>query len=342
MQLKHTPILIFGSVLLASCATVLNKKNYEFDIHYGQQNTRIRYKDSVYSQPFFLKVRRSKQPLVFTAFNDSIVRRYEIRPNLNPMFVWGNLGWIALYPLVPVAYGIDLTNPKRFHYGDHLMVRLDDTSAVTVRPAISGNFHRKAPVSEGLRRYFRTQYTHQGDTYLSVSSPFTLQSSSFPGVGRANSAGPLGISIGAEHYYKDRRSYGISAGASISSPDGVEDMFFEKFGSHTRKRLSSVFADLYHRHTINRFSFAYGINYTLAHWQYYIFDYDVQPTYYASHIVTSHNFGVMLSGYFHIKPFFLAGIVYRPTFLRVSPDTKGIYQHTLSFDMAFRLNVTKK
>ena len=341
MQLKHIPILLFGGVLLTSCATVLNKRTYDFDIHYGQKNTKIRYKDSVYTQPFSLRVRRSKNPLVFTAFNDSIERRYEIRPNLNPMFVWGNLGWVFSYPMIPVVYGIDLTNPKRFHYGDHLMVRLNDTSAVIVKPTVSGSF-LKAPASERIRRYFSTQYTKQGDTYLFISMPFTLQSASFPGVGRRTSAGPLGISTGAEHYYKDRRSYGITAGASISSPDGVEDMFFEKFGSYTRKRLSSVFIDLYHKHTINRFSFAYGINYTLFHWQYYIFDYDVQPNIYISQIVTSHNFGAMLSGYFHIKPFFQVGIVYRPTFLRMSPDTKGIYQHTLSFDMAFRFNAKKK
>ncbi len=342
MQLKHPVILLVSSsLLLSSCATVLTKKNYNFRINYAQKGTKIRYKDSVYSQPTSIRVKRSRERLVFTAFNDSVSRRYEVRARLNPVFLWANLGSSLFIYTAPILYGVDLTNPKRFHYGTHLNVALDDTSTVVTKPSINGSFDYPGP-EDLISQHFNTQLTHKGDLYWSVSWPLILYNASYPGAGRKTTAGGAALSTGFEYYYKNRRALGINAGIYTSPVHWAEYEPVDYASFYPEEKFSSFYIDLYHKHTVKRFSFAYGVNYTYNTWKNTALAFDLRPPDIVHERVTNHSFGIMTSGYYQLHEYFKFGVVYRPTLLRVYPGTTAIYQHTISFDLAFTLRVKPK
>jgi hypothetical protein len=343
MQLKFTAPLIAGSLLLTSCATVLTKRSYNFHINYAQNGTKIRYKDSTYDQPPFIRVKRSKEPLVFTAFKDSIARRYEIRKVLNPMFVWGDIWSILTYPAAPIVYGIDLTNPKRFHYGNNLKVTLNDTSAVVTKPTVRGRFDRNEPGYDKIpSKIFYTEPTQKGDLYWSVSWPLHLYNASYPGAGRKTTAGGAALSTGLEYYYKDRRALGINAGI-YTSPFDLMETFPSNIGPYySEEQFSYVYVDLYHKHTVKRFSLAYGLNYSYNTWKSVTHSFGLTFPDMPDVRVTNHSFGAMFSGYYQFNPYFKFGVIYRPTLLRVYPGTTAIYQHTISFDVALTIKAKSK
>jgi hypothetical protein len=340
MQMKYTAPLIAGSLLLTSCATVLTKRSYDFHINYAQNGTKIRYKDSTYDQPPFIRVRRSKEPLVFIAFKDSIARQYEIKRVVNPMFVWGNIWSILAYPAAPIVYGIDLTNPKRFHYGSHLKVTLNDTSAVVTKPTVRGRFDRNEPDYDKIPgKFFYTEPTQKGDLYWSVSWPLHLYNASYARAGRKTANGGAALSTGLEYYYKDRRALGINAGIYTTPVNFGETFYPIKGAVYYEQRFSFAHIDLYHKHTLKKLSFAYGLNYSYYTWKNTTLTFELSPPDRLHERSTNHSFGAMLSGYYQFNQYFKFGIVYRPTLLRVYPGTTAIYQHTISLDLAVALKV---
>ncbi|PWV55650.1 hypothetical protein [Chitinophaga sp. S165] len=343
MQLKHPVILLVSSLLLSSCATVLTKKKYNFRIHYAQKDTKIRYNDSVYNQPASISVKRSRERLVFTAFNDSVSRKYEIRARLNPVFLWGDLGSSLLVYTAPIVYGVDLTNPKRFHYGTDLWVELNDTSTVAIQPSINGGLDEsETGPNDPISRHFNTQLTHKGDLYWSVSWPLLLYNASYPGAGRKTAAGGAAVATGFEYYYRNRRALGIDAGISTTPVHWAEYEPVDYASFYPEEKFSSLYIDLYHKHTVKRFSFAYGLNYSYNTWKNTATSFELNPPDIVHERYTNHSFGVMASGYYQLHEYFKFGVVYRPTLLRVYPGVTPIYQHTISFDLAFTLRVKPK
>lgn len=231
--------------------------------------------------------------------------------------------------------------------GSKLDAPLNDTSVTAIRLTVPDKNRIRA--NKPLHSYADTQFTQQGDTYLLISWPITYYNTSNTGAGRKLSSGALGITAGVEHYYKDRRALGIDAGAARSIENGAVDSTFGGDKFFTSETVSAVYFDLYHKHTINRFSFAYGINYTFNTWRVKYSSYykeinpDALMPYNAyDKKLSNHSLGIALSGYYSIKSFFHAGMSYRPTLLRISPDTKGIYQHTLTIDMLFTIKVKSR
>jgi hypothetical protein len=119
-------------VLLTSCATLINNRTYKLNISTCEANTKVTYKDSTWSLPHQLTVKRSRTPLILTAVNDSISRTYTIHSTINPEYAAGNLLWMIYPPFVPLGYLLDLTNPKRFHYGTALIIDATDTTSLTL------------------------------------------------------------------------------------------------------------------------------------------------------------------------------------------------------------------
>lgn len=117
-------------IILTSCATIKNKRNYNLNITTCENNTRVQYKDSIYSLPHQFK-ERSRSPLLLTAVNDSISCKYTIYPVLNLQYGVGNLVFLVYPPLAPFGYLADLTNPRRYHYGKQLILDATDTTALT-------------------------------------------------------------------------------------------------------------------------------------------------------------------------------------------------------------------
>lgn len=373
MKLLTVVIPLSGVVLLSSCATIFNKRTHKFDIRYAQENTKLLYKDSIYQQPASIRVVRSSKPLELTFFNDSVTRHYLIRRNVNPMFAFTNFAALAGGPAVLLSYGIDLTNPKRFHYGSGLLVKLDDTTTINRKSGITGTLaepkakptreqiiqreqkereqklEARQQKREQVAAYFSNSFSKKGQTYVLFSSPISFYLVSNPEVGIKTNGGFLAcLNISVDHYYADRKAWGITGGFSLAFPKKVRDSLFGTKYIPYRENLTYYHLGAYRKIEGRRSSFSYGLNYAYTRWRSH---YDFYSDYYGTglndislnedliqnSVKANHSIGFLFGIHYHFKPYMDLGVVYMPTVLRIAPDLKGIYQHNISIDVAFRL-----
>jgi hypothetical protein len=334
MLLRPTTVLLC-SLLLTSCATILNKRTTKFSVTTCEENTKLRYNDSVYTLPQVLRVKRSSQPLRFTAFNDSLNRDYEVRRKIAPQFSAVNFAWAPTVYLLPIAFGIDLTNPKRFNYGPGL--------DVSVHPDILpvDTFH---PHKNFIKHYLSWEQPRKNKLYFSLSMPIANNLlMQFPGVSTRESTNGGGLTSGFEFYYTDRKAIGINAGivwSRIYGPYKRLAPLTETFARESDTQTSFFFS-AFKKHQIKRFAFSYGPGYAfnvLRHMtpnpekkgRYGDYSYDYRHQY-------NQAAGFEFTGYHYINSWIQFGVVYRPTFVRVDPSVRFLYQHSISFDIAFKL-----
>jgi len=312
---------------LSSCATLVTKRDYKVTITTDLSNARAVILDSIYVLPAELKIKRSKEDLQIRLIGDSLMKEYIVKSSPNAAFLYGNL---VLYPILPVMYGIDFTNQKRFYYGKTIFLNSSDTTGI-IRPEISEKYYNY---------WTKTYQTNKGQLNLTYSLPWVNSFYLHPNQETPKlNTGFWGISAGLEYYYK-KDKYICLAGAA------VEDFFIPVPGavdlSGEQESMNSIYASLTDNFRCRRFSVGYGINFSKNTWRldYYNRWNSLPPTRDPAK-KSGNSFGITLDGYHQIGKRFYMGIIYRPTIANVYPDFEFKYEHLISLDFKWKITVIK-
>lgn len=292
--------VVFG-LLSSSCATLTLKSNYDIHFHSSVEDTKLQVSDRIYDLPFYVNVKRSKEPLNVTLLTDTLQKNFILQSGNNLSFLYGNL--FCLY-----GYFVDLFSEKRFHYGNNIL--LD--------PFSNDSIIRKATVSESFRYYLSKKYpTNKGQINLVFSLPWVNSFYLQPKFEKPKSnTGFWGMSLGTEYYHKDNRFIALTGGT-------VMDFFLpvpaavDLSGEH--ELMSSLYVNLTNNHKSGRFTYGYGINYAKNRWMYrYIDRFDPPPPTRGTETIirTNHSMGITLTGYHQFGKQYFMGLVYRPTFFK--------------------------
>jgi hypothetical protein len=313
--------------LLTSCATTVTRKTYNLKVSSNTTGDKIELDKKVYALPTVVNVKRSKTDLQIKLISDTVVSAYTVRSSPNPAFTYGNLLWMQV---CPAAYLIDLTNQKRFYYGKSIYLDNNDSLRI-ITPRIR----------KGFENYFSQKYSkRKGQLNLALSLPHINSFYLKPeGEGDKINTGFWGLSIGLEYFYKDDRYINLSANA-------VSDFFVPVPAavdiSGEYELMTSTYFSLTNNYKVNRFHFGYGINYSRNTWDFRFYDRFGPPPPTRDPIKkSSASIGLTLNGYYQITKSFLIGLIYRPTFIRISPTTELKYEHLFSLDIGWRIALKK-
>jgi len=323
------PIMTFKKAIivplllcLTSCATVFNSKEYPLKISSNNAKAQAKVYDSIYNLPANVTVKRSKDDLKVVLITDSVTKKFTIKPRLNRQFVWGNL---AYGPVALAGYFTDVTNPKRFYYGNEVL--LNDFNADNIIKA-----------GGGINAYLKKKYpTAKGQFNILISIPyvngFYLQPHN---EGVKKLGGFFGASIGAEYYYKDTKYVKFTVGSTIDFlapvPAPVDYDGVNQFAIAYNFTVTD-------NYKLNRFTLGYGLNYSIYDWRLDNDDYKTQGILPAPLNKINRGLGLLTSGYFQFSKAFFMGVVYNPTFITVSPVTQFSYQHVISLDLLWKIKL---
>lgn len=320
-------IFLIPIILLSSCATLILRKDYDIRVSSNVQNAKAEIQDSVYSLPAEFRIRRSKEDLKIKLLSDSLERNYIVKASPNAAFVYANL---ICYPILPIMYGIDFTNQKRFYYGKNIMLNTYDTTSL-IRPKIS----------KGYYDYWTKNFpTNKGQINLIYSLPwvnsFYLQP--YQETSKTNT-GFWGISAGLEYYYKEKK-YLLLTGSAVMD-------FFIPFPaavdfSGEVENMYSVYTSLTDNYKFRRFTVGYGLNYSRNTWKLVYHDrFDPPPPTREPATKSSNTIGFTFDGYHQIGKRFYIGLIYRPNLLNIYPDVDFKYEHLISLDFKWKIRLKK-
>ncbi|WP_298515446.1 hypothetical protein [uncultured Kordia sp.] len=323
MTKKTILFLILTSVLFSSCSTILKSKTYTLKVTSDLENAKVKTKDSIYELPSYIKVERSKNDLNLTLVSDTLSLDYAVKSSPHQTFVfWNLIGTIV----APLYYAIDLTNDKRFHYGDHVYLNSKDTIRVL-----------KPPFLKSWKDFFAEKHPRsKGDFNVSISIPYVNSFSyNLDGFGNRSSTGFFGASAGLEYFYKSNKYIGVKYAGAID--------FFVPIpvspGGETRERFSTTFFEVTDNFKFGRLNVGYGLNYTHNTWR---FKEEIDTENEFDVIRKSKSFGITANTYFQLGRSFFIGVIYRPTFYTIKPTTGFQYEHLISLDFAWKIPLRKK
>lgn len=320
-------IFLIPIFFLTSCATLMLKKDYNIKVSSNVPNAKAEIQDSVYSLPSEFLIKRSKEDLNIKLFTDSIERNYIVKASPNATFLYYNL---ICYPILPIMYGIDFTNQKRFYYGKNIALNTNDTTSV-IRPKILNGYYN----------YWTKNYpTNKGQINLILSLPwvnnFYLQP--HQETPKANT-GFWGISVGLEYYYKEKRYLSLTGSAVmdivIPFPAPVD------FSGEV-ENIYSVYTSFTDNYKFRRFTAGYGLNYSRNTWKLVYHDRFAPPPPTREPVTkTSSTIGFTFDGYHQVGKSFFVGLIYRPTLLNFNPDIDFKYEHLISLDFKFKIRLKR-
>lgn len=320
-------IFLIPIILLSSCATLMLRKDYDIRVSSNVPNAKAEIRDSVYSLPAEFRIKRSKEDLNIKLLSDSLKRNYIVKASPNATFLYANL---ICYPILPIMYGIDFTNQKRFYYGKTITLNTYDTTSI-IRPKISKKYND----------YWTKSFpTNKGQINLIYSLPwvnsFYLQPNQE--TSKANT-GFWGISAGLEYYYKEKKYLSLTGSAVMD--------FFIPFPaavdfSGEVENMYSVYASLTDNYKFRRFTVGYGLNYSRNTWQLVYHDrFDPPPPTREPATKSSNTIGFTFDGYHQIGKRFYIGLIYRPTLLNIYPEVDFKYEHLISLDFKWKIRLKK-
>ncbi len=311
---KHYLYLGLLSVLLTSCATIVHKPQYEMQIYSDLADAKALVQGNVYQLPAVVTVDRSKQDLDLTLLKDSLAIDYVVKPQLTERYKTGNLVFI------PMSYLIDLTNEKRFYYGETVFLDSQDSLRII-----------------GLKPPRIVPKNHR-DLYLNISLPYVNTFYLKPqGFDSKSNTGFFGLGLGVDYHYSKRMflNANVAFATDLATPvpasvtyDGEHELF------------TTGYISVSNNHLFNRFSVGYGLSFANNSWK--IFDRkDALPG--QKDIKKSHNaLGLVFPVYGQLGKAFHLGVVYRPTFFTPSLDKKFEYEHLISFELAWKIRLKKQ
>ena len=320
---KTIPYLFL--IIFSSCATIRLDKTYKLNVE-SEEVSKIKYNDSIYNLPTKITVNRSKVPLILTYITDSVNKEITIKRKLHPNFIYGNL------PTYFIGYFIDLTNPKRFYYGNTIMLNVKDSVKVIREPLFGKNSKAKEENYNLLSKKFINK---KGDFKILMSVPLAVNFEMKPeNEGIKKSVG-WGFTIGANYFYKENKflSFNFTAITDRLILHHCCDTIPYQYEKSTSFNYS-----ISDNFKINRFVLGYGLNFANNSYRFSKgedFGTYRQITY---KYRNNYNLGFVFTGYFEVFKYFSIGLAYRPTILQTYPSTKFLYQHTFGIDYQIKFN----
>lgn len=310
--------LLIASLLLCltSCATITNSRTYPLKVNTNTQNASVKVYDSVYKLPTEVEVKRSNKPLKVTLTYDTITRDYTIKSKLMSKSSLDNIIFLGLYP---EALLVDILTKKGYYYGDELFLDIYDSLPEAKR------------IVSGKKYIANEKNSFNVDISVPYANIFLLQPES---EGVKKGAGFFGLTLGAEYFYKKNKYVKLNIGTISNFPIPFPVPLMNDGEVETLVSLYSTFTDNYQ---LNRFSLGYGISYSLYRW-----DYDFGDDNYTNQkdkSVKGHGIGLSFNTYYRVGKCFHIGFVYNPTFVSIYPQTELLYQHTISFDLLWKIQI---
>lgn len=324
-------IIIISLLSLSSCVTLFSNKTYKLEVK-GEENSKVKIYNIIYNLPTRVVVDRSKNELpIFLMVSDTIEKKYNLIPTLRPMFWYGNLIF------GPAGYLIDLTNSKKFYYGNSILLNTDGT--ISKNKTSFSKLHSN--IKEDLNDYFSREYpTKKGQINLLLSVPYINSFNFQPnGETRKNNTGFLGFSTGIEYYHSDNRFLSLNASAAI---DFILPFPVVYDYEGEQEFLSSLSLSITENYKKNRFTFGYGINFSKNNYKLNnTYEYNINPNLYKPVFKSNYAIGLVGNCYFQLGKKFFIGLNYKPTFYKIKPSTQFQYEHLVSLDLMWKIKLKK-
>ena len=294
------------SILLTSCATIVNQQHKYVTVHTTEPSSIILGQDTINTidNKAHLRVQRKDELLSIVATTDSLTKSVSIEPKKSIMY-WSNILFNC-----GIGMLVDMNNPKRYAYPDKIYIN-------------------SADAKDSYSIY--GQASNKGELYLHFSLPsinhFLMTTEN---EGTKAKMGIGGVTLGLDYYHSAKQfvHFGLSAFYG-----GISN---RKNDSHL-EYLSSAYISLSNNHKIGRFSIGYGLSfaeniYSKLTWFFWFIPEEWE----------SHNaLGLIFPSYFQLGEHFNIGLIYRPTFYRPNMTDKFAYEHLISIDFAWKVRVKK-
>jgi hypothetical protein len=325
--------------LMSSCATLFNSKYHKVSFSSDAPAKIIIDADtiSVEKTTFWksdvkhIELERSNVSKEVIVIRDTDIDTILLTPNLS------NIYYLNIYTL-GIGYIFDYDSPKIFSYADFLGNGI----------AISDRYiqkHSKEHLQYLASDEYKMRYSHKGVLNLKLGIPEgNLFNYDFEGYGRKTAEGFLGLSVGLDYFYKDNRfinlswSYIMDFIAPFPAPFSYAGM---------RDTFGSSFWTLSHNHKIGKIALGYGFSYSTDTWNtinsglwrdYADPELVNQPSIYRKAQSLGFVFPIH---YYSRNSSFYWGVVYRPTFLQFDDKVRFKYQHTINFELGWRIRLAK-
>jgi hypothetical protein len=308
----------------------------------GLSNSCVIIKDSnKYELPAKVVVTHSKSKLPFTVLqSDTIVNDTMLKPILSDIFWWGNVGCLSY--LAPVGWLIDLTNDKRFIYGNH--IHIDSLGNIMSFKDSDKLFFNK------YSDLFFHKHKKRNINLILSAPEVNLFHLSLQNETPRNFAGFLGLGTGVEYFYKNDKSLQlrIDAITNYIAPFPLPIDWDEPLTEPLEDCLA-LNINLTNNFRWKRFHFGYGLNFAKNIW--YRSAYYIEPqkptdeNYEYKRIdgisKTNTMLGFVSNTYYRLFQHFYLGVIYRPSFWNLS-NHKLMYEHSISFDFMWKLYLKTK
>jgi hypothetical protein len=200
------------SLLLGSCATIVNRKMQKVHITSEQKGVVVMVDTLKYSLPATIALKRSKSDISLKAILDTSTQYFTIKAKYSNAFLYGNLCWSSAAPL---AYLIDLPSKKKFAYPKKMHVDFYKKSLVSKEPV---SLYQKFKNDSSTRK---CEYNyHIKTSMLSLLNPIF------------NNAG-----IGFEKYYGRRSSSQINLRVFTSLREASKVKSLQGYGIDFEQKL---------------------------------------------------------------------------------------------------------
>lgn len=320
--MKLVAIAVPGIFLLASCATIFNKKTTKLYITATEPDARAVIADSTYQLPAKVKVFRSNKDLNLRLITADTQRVFRIKPSPSPVFLLGN---IVAGQYAPIAYGIDFTNQKRFDYGFKVNLDTKDSKSVYIPP---------------IRDYFTKAFNYNSRTIrLNLLMPYVNQFAYRPYLtDYKNSIGFIGIGVGGDYFYKPSRFVSVEIATMMNFP--------VPFPASVHYGGAVIFFKSSHiligtNYKLRRFSLGYGLALSRNNWELKYYGNTIINPNMIENQVISYNLGLNFPINYQLSKNFHFGINYRPALLQLAPKFGFNYEHLISLNLAWKFRISK-
>lgn len=288
-----------------SCATISNSKNTNVNIVADTPFT-VSYGDSLMdSKKNKVKINplRQKDSLQFTIHSKDISKTFTF-PSKKDLVYWMN---------IPTTYGlgflVDYKNDKRFDYKREYYFEVDSLNKTI--------------------EYLKVR-NRQNELFLTISMPYVNSFALKRDINQdINSTGFLGIGFGLEYFYNRKRFVDISVSEFLDFPIFIPAPISDG-GIYVREFSASIT----HNHLLNRVSLGYGLGYSSRYYRIEeegdVFEKD-----------DSNTLALIILAYYHFKPNFRIGILYRPSLFDLGRTNSFSYEHSISLDLKWSIKLFK-
>lgn len=151
-----------------------------------------------------------------------------------------------------------------------------------------------------------------------------------------------GYGIGAEYSYGDNKFVEASSSFAMT----FEFPFPAPVDAEYNKILYSFYFNVTDNIIKNRFTFGYGLNYSLNTWKEWTRDFDnwegdimKYGLITSSKVHTNRNLGVHFNSFYRLGKTIHLGLIYQPSLLNLNGRPKLIYEHLISLEVNWRIKL---